>query len=158
IGKSVDRMTREEKITVLSRLDGQGVLQMRKGVENVAARLGISRVTAYSYLDEARTKAEAAKKPAQTAYPRQEALPRHRVPPPSPDLYLGNPPLSPLRIPASSTVTGLRSPSRHRELTQVHLPGPRGDFGWLRGNSRRGRRARRAQRNSGRSREATAEM
>lgn len=55
IGKSVDRMTRDEKIRILSRLDGQGVLQMRKGVENVAARLGISRVTAYSYLDEART-------------------------------------------------------------------------------------------------------
>jgi len=67
IGKSVDRMTRDEKITILSRLDAQGVLQMRKGVENVAARLGISRVTAYSYLDEARTNAEAVKKSAQSA-------------------------------------------------------------------------------------------
>jgi predicted DNA binding protein len=27
---------------------------MRKGVESIAARLGISRVTAYSYLEEAR--------------------------------------------------------------------------------------------------------
>lgn len=63
IGKAVDRMNRDEKITILSRLDAQGVLQMRKGVENVAARLGISRVTAYAYLDEARTAAAAKKAP-----------------------------------------------------------------------------------------------
>src|SRR5699024_11270649 len=32
IGKSVDRMTRDEKITILDRKSGQGVLQTRKGV------------------------------------------------------------------------------------------------------------------------------
>lgn len=54
IGKPVGQMTRDDRIAVLSTLDKQGALQMRKGVESIAARLGISRVTAYSYLDEAR--------------------------------------------------------------------------------------------------------
>jgi predicted transcriptional regulator YheO len=54
IGKPVDQMSRDDRIAVLTRLDQQGVLQMRKGVETIAARLGISRVTAYSYLEEAR--------------------------------------------------------------------------------------------------------
>ncbi|TAM66141.1 MAG: transcriptional regulator [Microbacteriaceae bacterium] len=54
IGKPVEEMGRGDRITVLTQLDQQGVLQMRRGVESVAARLGISRVTAYAYLDEAR--------------------------------------------------------------------------------------------------------
>lgn len=53
VGKPVTDMTREDRIDVLVRLDRQGVLQMRKGVESVASRLGISRVTAYAYLSEA---------------------------------------------------------------------------------------------------------
>lgn len=56
-GKTVDHMSRDDRIAVLVRLDQQGVLQMRKGVESVATRLGISRVTAYAYLDEARGQA-----------------------------------------------------------------------------------------------------
>ena len=55
IGKPVDQMSRDDRIAVLTRLDQQGVLQMRKGVERIAARLDISRVTAYAYLDEARS-------------------------------------------------------------------------------------------------------
>lgn len=55
IGKPIDQMSREDRITVLAKLDARGALQMRKGVETVAARLGIARVTAYAYLDEART-------------------------------------------------------------------------------------------------------
>jgi predicted transcriptional regulator YheO len=54
IGKPVSQMSRDDRITVLTKLDQQGALQMRKGVESIAARLGISRVTAYAYLDEAR--------------------------------------------------------------------------------------------------------
>lgn len=54
VGRPVDQMSRDDRISVLTRLDQQGVLHMRKGVERIAARLGISRVTAYSYLDEAR--------------------------------------------------------------------------------------------------------
>lgn len=55
VGKPVDQMSRDDRIVVLTKLDQQGVLQMRKGVERIAARLDISRVTAYSYLDEARS-------------------------------------------------------------------------------------------------------
>lgn len=49
-------MSRDDKITVLERLDQRGATQMRKSVEAIAKRLGISRVTAYSYLEEARTR------------------------------------------------------------------------------------------------------
>ncbi|MDQ2852590.1 MAG: helix-turn-helix transcriptional regulator [Actinomycetota bacterium] len=55
VGKPVAQMNRADRVAVLRKLDGQGALQMRKGVETVALRLGISRVTAYSYLDEARS-------------------------------------------------------------------------------------------------------
>lgn len=54
VGKPVAQMTREEKIGVLQRLDARGATQMRKSTETIALRLGISRVTAYAYLDEAR--------------------------------------------------------------------------------------------------------
>lgn len=56
VGRPVPQMTRDDKIAVLERLDRQGATQMRKSVESIAARLGISRVTAYSYLDEARSR------------------------------------------------------------------------------------------------------
>jgi len=55
VGKPVGQMSRDDRIAVLTTLDQQGVLQMRKGIERIAARLDISRVTAYSYLDEARS-------------------------------------------------------------------------------------------------------
>lgn len=54
IGKPVEQMNREDRMAVLTKLDEQGALQMKKSVERIAAQLGISRVTAYSYLDEAR--------------------------------------------------------------------------------------------------------
>ena len=54
VGKPISLMNREEKIRVLRDLDSQGVTQMRKSVESIAIRLGISRVTAYAYLDEAK--------------------------------------------------------------------------------------------------------
>ncbi|GAB3806516.1 helix-turn-helix transcriptional regulator [Humibacter antri] len=54
VGKPVNQMSRDDKIGVLQRLDARGATQMRKSVETIAVRLGISRVTAYSYLDEAR--------------------------------------------------------------------------------------------------------
>ncbi|MBT2513637.1 transcriptional regulator [Arthrobacter sp. ISL-30] len=54
IGKPVAQMTRDDRVAVVRKLDQQGALQMRKGMEHIASRLGISRVTAYSYLDEAR--------------------------------------------------------------------------------------------------------
>lgn len=59
-GTPVEHMSRDDRVAILAKLDRQGVLQMRKGIENVAARLGISRVTAYSYLDDARTRTDTA--------------------------------------------------------------------------------------------------
>jgi predicted transcriptional regulator YheO len=56
IGRPVENMSRDDKIAVLEKLDQRGVTQMRKSVEAIAKRLGISRVTAYAYLDEARTR------------------------------------------------------------------------------------------------------
>ena len=53
-GRPVAQMSREDRIGVLQRLDARGATQMRKSVETIAVRLGISRVTAYAYLDEAR--------------------------------------------------------------------------------------------------------
>lgn len=56
IGRPLENMSREDKISVLERLDQRGATQMRKSVEAIAKRLGISRVTAYSYLEEARAR------------------------------------------------------------------------------------------------------
>lgn len=56
IGRPVENMSRDDKIAVLERLDQRGATQMRKSIESIAKRLGISRVTAYSYLDEARSR------------------------------------------------------------------------------------------------------
>lgn len=58
VGRPVTQMTRDDKIGVLERLDERGATQMRKSVETIAMRLGISRVTAYAYLDEARRAAQ----------------------------------------------------------------------------------------------------
>lgn len=55
IGIPVAHMSREDKILVLQRLDQRGATQMRKSVEAIAKRLGISRVTAYSYLEQAKS-------------------------------------------------------------------------------------------------------
>jgi len=57
-GRPVAQMSRDDKIGVLERLDARGATQMRKSVETIAVRLGISRVTAYAYLDEARRTAD----------------------------------------------------------------------------------------------------
>jgi predicted transcriptional regulator YheO len=57
IGRPVAQMSRDDKITVLQRLDQRGATRMRKSIESIGTRLGISRVTAYAYLDEARTRA-----------------------------------------------------------------------------------------------------
>lgn len=60
VGKPVSQMSRNDRVAVVRKLDGKGALQMRKGMEHIASRLGISRVTAYSYLDEARAAQEPA--------------------------------------------------------------------------------------------------
>ena len=51
IGKDVTHMSREEKQQVVRFLDTRGAFLIRKAVENVAERLGVTRFTIYNYLD-----------------------------------------------------------------------------------------------------------
>jgi len=53
-GKAVPLMEKADRIAVLRELDARGAFRVRRAVDVVAKRLGISRVTAYSYLDEIR--------------------------------------------------------------------------------------------------------
>jgi hypothetical protein len=51
IGKEVSTMSRTEKQRVVRFLDDRGAFLIRKAVEDVAERLGVSRFTIYNYLD-----------------------------------------------------------------------------------------------------------
>ncbi|MCR4425922.1 MAG: PAS domain-containing protein [Firmicutes bacterium] len=52
--KSVEQMTKEDKMQVVGYLDEKGVFLIRGAVDWVASRLGVSRYTVYSYLEMAR--------------------------------------------------------------------------------------------------------
>lgn len=54
IGKPVTMMDKSDRVRAISMLDAHGAFHVKKSVELVAKRLGISKVTAYSYLDESR--------------------------------------------------------------------------------------------------------
>ncbi|MFF7857360.1 PAS domain-containing protein [Streptomyces sp. NPDC007904] len=49
------QLDRAERVRLFRDLDARGVFAVRRAVEQVAARLGISRATAYTYLSHART-------------------------------------------------------------------------------------------------------
>ncbi|MEV5319328.1 PAS domain-containing protein [Streptomyces sp. NPDC052687] len=51
-------LDREDRLELFRSLDEHGVFAVRRAVEHVAARLGISRASAYSYLSQARAKAD----------------------------------------------------------------------------------------------------
>ena len=51
IGRKVPDMTRAEKQQVVRFLDERGVFLIRRAVEDVARRLGVTRFTIYNYLD-----------------------------------------------------------------------------------------------------------
>ena len=53
-------LDRAERLELFRGLDDRGVFAVRRAVEQVAARLGISRASAYSYLSQARAAADAA--------------------------------------------------------------------------------------------------
>jgi len=53
-GKAVPLMDKADRIEVMRALELRGAFRVRRAVDVVAKRLGISRVTAYSYLDEIR--------------------------------------------------------------------------------------------------------
>lgn len=55
IGKPVNLMTKSDRIEVLRLLEERGAFHIKRAVERVSARLGISKVTAYSDLDSVRS-------------------------------------------------------------------------------------------------------
>lgn len=56
LGRPVARWTRQDRIAVLSELDGLGVFSVRRAIPVVAGALSISRSTVYSLLAEARAR------------------------------------------------------------------------------------------------------
>ncbi|MFJ8146740.1 transcriptional regulator [Streptomyces sp. NPDC096094] len=57
-------LERAQRLELFRDLDGRGVFAVRRSVEQVAARLGISRASAYNYLSQARAAADPATDPA----------------------------------------------------------------------------------------------
>jgi hypothetical protein len=57
VGVPVAAMTREQKQSVVHRLDEGGAFTLRRGVEDVADLLGLSRFTIYNYLNAVRERA-----------------------------------------------------------------------------------------------------
>jgi predicted transcriptional regulator YheO len=54
VGRPVPSMAKADRIEVLRLLDGRGAFHIKRAAERVSARLGVSRVTTYGYLDEVR--------------------------------------------------------------------------------------------------------
>jgi predicted transcriptional regulator YheO len=54
VGKPASAMTKADRIEVLRLLEGRGAFHIKRAAERVSARLGVSRVTTYGYLDEVR--------------------------------------------------------------------------------------------------------
>lgn len=54
VGRSIDRMTKQDRLAIFRALDRRGVFSMQRSVPQVAEHLMISRATAYSYLEEIR--------------------------------------------------------------------------------------------------------
>ncbi len=55
VGQLVDRMNKSDRIAIFQALDRRGVFGLQRSVPQVAEYLGISRATAYSYLEEIRS-------------------------------------------------------------------------------------------------------
>lgn len=54
VGKPTATMSKADRIEVLRLLDNRGAFHIKRAADKVATRLGVSRVTAYGYLDEVR--------------------------------------------------------------------------------------------------------
>lgn len=54
VGKPVPALTKPERIEVLRLLEERGAFRIKRAADLVSARLGVSRVTVYGYLDEIR--------------------------------------------------------------------------------------------------------
>lgn len=57
-GCDVRLLSREERIEKIRFMDKRGIFQVKGSIEQVAKKLGINKVTVYSYLDEIRKKAK----------------------------------------------------------------------------------------------------
>lgn len=57
IGKPPTMMSKADRIAAMRQLDTLGVFHVKHSVDIVARRMGVSRVTAYGYLDQAKTNA-----------------------------------------------------------------------------------------------------
>lgn len=55
-GCDVSALSREERIDKIRFMENRGIFQLKGSVEHVAERLGVNKVTIYSYLDEVRGK------------------------------------------------------------------------------------------------------
>ncbi len=55
VGRSLDRMTKQDRLAIFRALDRHGVFALQRSMPQVAEYLGISRATAYSYLEEIRS-------------------------------------------------------------------------------------------------------
>ncbi len=55
-GVDVSTLSREERIEKIRFMDTRGIFQLKGSIDQVAERLGVNRVTVYSYLDEVRGK------------------------------------------------------------------------------------------------------
>lgn len=54
--KDMSRLRREEKLELIRFMDQRGIFLLKGAVDQVGSRMGISRVTVYSYIDEVRDK------------------------------------------------------------------------------------------------------
>ncbi len=61
-GKSVEDMSRDDKIAVVSYLESRGAFLIRYSVDRVASLLQISKFTVYNYLDQIKAKQSEAEK------------------------------------------------------------------------------------------------
>ncbi|MCR5756827.1 MAG: PAS domain-containing protein [Selenomonas sp.] len=56
VGCDVASLSREERIAKIRFMENRGIFQLKGSIDQVAERLGVNRVTIYSYLDEVRGK------------------------------------------------------------------------------------------------------
>jgi hypothetical protein len=51
LGGTLEELSRADKQAAIRMLDERGAFQLRKSIEDVAARMGVSRITIYNYLN-----------------------------------------------------------------------------------------------------------
>jgi predicted transcriptional regulator YheO len=54
VTEATDELSREDKITLIAKLDDKGVFQVKRAASILASQFGFSKATIYNYLREAR--------------------------------------------------------------------------------------------------------